>query len=102
MTREFRVKKFLNYNKQISINYFGTLIAVDGRMFDNKEPRFIVTDSSGFVYAYYYKPFDSDSGVWLANPSDPFIGQKIGHVEFTGDWRRSLAKMKDIVVRKDI
>lgn len=32
--------------------------------------------------------------------SSPALGA--GHVEFTGDWRRSLAKMKDIVVRKDI
>lgn len=96
MTRKFKPKKFSSFAKPIDINYFGLPITIDNMMFDGTKPKYITTDKDGSVWVHLHKPSHSDYfPCWLSDGDNVSIGK----MKFDGDWKNSLAKIKDIKIK---
>lgn len=97
MSREFKPKKFSSFAKPIDINYFGLPITIDNMMFDGTKPKYITTDKDDSLYVHSHKPYICENyPCWLSDGDNETIGKMV----FKGDWKNSLAKIKDIKIKK--
>jgi hypothetical protein len=85
----FKAVKFKESLNLRSVVYFNIVLQVFIKY------KYIATDKDGRVYAYKSKPkIDTAMKIWVRSGDENPEAKLMGYIEYEGDWKESLLKIK--------
>lgn len=89
---EFRIQILEMASKKV--NYCGIELQIPGCII---EINYVTTDKNGHVRGWHCPPYPEKNNWTTQSPSDMPI--EFGKAKFKGDWKESMRKVKDIIIK---